>query len=257
MPFALITGASKGIGKAIALELAARGYDLLLLARSEDLLKETALEIAAGSNISCQWLALDLSGDQAAERVYTHCKEHAFPVSVLVNNAGYGLSGSFEKYPMEAHADMLRLNIITLVSLTRLFLPDLKKQPASYILNIGSSAAYQAIPFLSAYAASKSFVLSFSRGLRGELKETAVSVTCVCPGPTDTNFVNRANVGAKGQKAAARFNMSPESVARIAIKSLFNRKAEVITGGMNKLSAFFAWLLPKSLVEGIAKKLYD
>lgn len=257
MPFALITGASKGIGKAMALELAARGYDLLLLARSEDLLKETASEIAAGSNISCQWLALDLSGDQAAERVYTHCKEHAFPVSVLVNNAGYGLSGSFEKYPVEAHADMLRLNIITLVSLTRLFLPDLKKQPASYILNIGSSAAYQAIPFLSAYAASKSFVLSFSRGLRGELKGTAVSVTCVCPGPTDTNFVNRANVGAKGQKAAARFNMSPESVARIAIKSLFNRKAEVITGGMNKLSAFFAWLLPKSLVEGIAKKLYD
>ena len=257
MPFALITGASKGIGKAMALELAARGYDLLLLARSEDLLKETASEIAAGSNISCQWLALDLSGDQAAERVYTHCKEHAFPVSVLVNNAGYGLSGSFEKYPVEAHADMLRLNIITLVSLTRLFLPDLKKQPASYILNIGSSAAYQAIPFLSAYVASKSFVLSFSRGLRGELKGTAVSVTCVCPGPTDTNFVNRANVGAKGQKAAARFNMSPESVARIAIKSLFNRKAEVITGGMNKLSAFFAWLLPKSLVEGIAKKLYD
>lgn len=257
MPFALITGASKGIGKAIALELAARGYDLLLLARSEDLLKETASEIAGASNISCQWLALDLSGDQAAEKVYTYCKEHAFPVSVLVNNAGYGLSGSFEKYPVEAHADMLRLNIITLVSLTRLFLPDLKKQPASYVLNIGSSAAYQAIPFLSAYAASKSFVLSFSRGLRGELKGTAVSVTCVCPGPTDTNFVNRANVGAKGQKAAARFNMSPESVARIAVKSLFNHKAEVITGGMNKLSAFFAWLLPKSLVEGIAKKLYD
>jgi short-subunit dehydrogenase len=257
MPFALITGASKGIGKAIARDLAARGYDLLLVARSEDLLKETASEIAAGSQVDCQWLALDLSGDQAAAKVYAYCKQHALPVSILVNNAGYGLSGPFEKYTAETHAEMLHLNIVTLVCLTRLFLPELRKQPAAYMLNIGSSAAYQAVPFLSAYAASKSFVLNFSRGLRGELKGTNVSVTCVCPGPTDTNFVNRANIGEKGQKAAARFNMSPEAVAHIAVDSLFKRKTEVITGGMNKLSAFFAWLLPKSLVEGIAKKLYD
>ena len=257
MPFALITGASKGIGKAIARDLAARGYDLLLVARSEDLLKETASEIAAGSQVDCQWLALDLSGDQAAAKVYAYCKQHALPVSILVNNAGYGLSGPFEKYTAETHAEMLHLNIVTLVCLTRLFLPELRKQPQAYMLNIGSSAAYQAVPFLSAYAASKTFVLNFSRGLRGELKGTNVSATCVCPGPTDTNFVNRANIGEKGQKAAMRFNMSPETVAHIAVDSLFKRKAEVITGGMNKLSAFFAWLLPKSLVEGIAKKLYD
>lgn len=257
MPFALITGASKGIGKAIARDLAARGYDLLLVARSEDLLKETASEIAAGSRIGCRFLALDLSEEQAAEKVYAYCEQHTLPVQILVNNAGYGLSGPFEKYTGDAYADMLRLNIITLVRLTRLFLPGLKKQPNGFILNIGSSAAYQAVPFLSAYAASKSFVLAFSRGLRGELKGTNVSVTCVCPGPTDTNFVNRANVGEKGQKAAARFNMSPETVAHIAVKSLFGRKAEVITGSMNKLSAFFAWLMPKSMVEGIAKSLYD
>ena len=257
MPFALITGASKGIGKAIARDLAARGYDLLLVARSEDLLKETASEITAGSRVDCQWLALDLSKDGSAAEVYAHCKQRALPVSILVNNAGYGLSGPFEKYTAETHAEMLHLNIVTLVSLTRLFLPELKEQPGAYILNIGSSAAYQAIPFLSVYAASKSFVLNFSRGLQGELKGSRVSVTCVCPGPTDTNFANRANVGEKGQKAAARFNMSPEAVAHIAVDSLFKRKPEVITGGMNKLSAFFAWLLPKSLVEGVARKLYD
>ena len=152
---------------------------------------------------------------------------------------------------------MLRVNIITLTQLTRLFLPSLLKQPAGYILNIGSSASYQAVPLLSAYAASKAYVLSFSRGLYQELKKTNVSVTCICPGPTDTNFVNRANVGTKGQKAAERFNMSPQTVARIAVESLFRRKPEVITGGLNKLSAFFAWLLPKSIVEGIAMKLYD
>ncbi len=257
MPFALITGASKGIGKSIAEQLAARGFDLLLIARSAVLLDQVAKEISLTTNKNCQWLALDLAEDQAAESVFEYCNKNQFVVSVLVNNAGYGLSGRFEKYSVQEHTDMLRVNIITLTKLTRLFLPSLLKQPAAYILNISSSASYQAVPLLSAYAASKAYVLSFSRGLFQELKNTTVSVTCICPGPTDTNFVNRANVGTKGQKAAERFNMSPQTVARIAVDSLFRRKPEVITGSLNKLSAFFAWLLPKSIVERIAMKLYD
>jgi uncharacterized protein len=257
MPFALITGASKGIGKAIAETLAARGYDLLLVARSADLLEQVSTEIQTTTKRNCQWLALDLAGNQAAEAVYDWCNKNQYQVSVLVNNAGYGLSGPFEKYSPHEHEEMLQVNIITLTKLTRLFLPDLLKQPAGFILNIGSSASYQSVPFLSAYAASKSYVLSFSRGLYQELKKTTVSVTCVCPGPTDTNFVNRAHVGLKGQKAAARFNMTSQTVADIAVESLFRRRPEVIAGGMNKLSAFFAWLLPKTMVEGIAKKLYD
>jgi len=257
MPFALITGASKGIGKAIADSLAARGYDLLLVARTPDLLEKVSAEIRSSTNRNCQWLAQDLADDQAAEVVYEWCQKNHFDVSVLVNNAGYGLSGKFERYSPQEHAEMLHVNIITLTKLTRLFLPGLLKQTAGYILNIGSSASYQAVPFLSAYAASKSYVLSFSRGLYQELKRTPVSVTCVCPGPTETNFVNRAGIGAKAQKAAARFNMSPETVAQIAVESLFRRKPEVITGATNKLGAFFAWLLPKGVVEGVAKKLYD
>jgi short-subunit dehydrogenase len=257
MPFALITGASKGIGKAIAEILAARGYDLLLVARSGDLLEQVSSEIHSLTNRNCHWLALDLAEDQAAEDVYTWCEKNQYNISVLVNNAGYGLSGSFEKYSAREHADMLHVNMITLTKLTRLFLPDLLKQPAGYILNIGSSASYQAVPLLSAYAASKAYVLSFSRGLYQELRKTKVSVTCVCPGPTDTHFVNRANIGAKGLKAAERINMSPKAVAIIAVDSLFRRKPEVIAGGLNKLTVFFVRLLPKSIVEGIAKKLYD
>jgi uncharacterized protein len=257
MPFALITGASKGIGKSIAELLAARGYDLLLVARSADLLEQIATEIHSSAKKDCRWLALDLAGDQAAESVYEWCDKNQFEVAVLVNNAGYGLSGSFEKYSTQEYADMLKVNMITLTKLTRLFLPGLLKQHAGYILNIGSTASYQAVPLLSAYAASKAYVLSFSRGLYQELKKTNVSVTCVCPGPTDTNFLNRANIGVKGQKAAERFNMSPQTVAHIAVESLFRRKPEVITGAVNKLSAFFAWLLPKTVVEGVAKKLYD
>src|SRR5450631_4287021 len=257
MPFALITGASKGIGKAIAATLATRGYDLLLVARSADLLEQFSTEIKLASGRNCEWLAVDLAGEQAAETVYEWCQKNQYGVSVLVNNAGYGLSGPFEKYSAEEHTEMLRVNIITLTKLTRLFLPAMLKQPAGYILNIGSSASYQAVPLLSAYAASKAFVLSFSRGLYQELRKTSVSVTCICPGPTDTNFVNRANVGAKGKKTAEKFNMSADAVAHIAVDSLFRRRPEVITGGLNKLSAFFAWLLPKTIVEGIAKKLYD
>jgi len=257
MPFALVTGASKGIGKAIAEILASRGYDILLVARSPELLEKVSSEINSTTKRNCQWLALDLAGDQAAETVFEWCNKNQFEVSVLVNNAGYGLSGSFEKYSPREHSDMLHLNIVTLTNMTRLFLPGLHKQPAGYILNIGSSASYQAVPFLSAYAASKAYVLSFSRGLYQELKKTNVSVTCVCPGPTDTNFIDRAHVGVKGQKAAERFNMTPQTVAHIAVVNLFRKKPEVITGGMNKLSAFFAWLLPKGVVEVIAKKLYD
>ncbi|HET7003591.1 MAG TPA: SDR family oxidoreductase [Puia sp.] len=257
MPFALITGASKGIGKSIAEQLAARGYDLFLIARSADLLEQVAKEISLATGRSCQWLALDLAAEPAAEKVFDYCDKNHLDVSVLVNNAGYGLSGKFERYSVQEHIDMLRVNIITLTELTRLFLPSLLKQPAAYILNIGSSASYQAVPLLSAYAASKAYVLSFSRGLFQELKKTNVSVTCICPGPTDTNFVDRANIGKKGLKAAERFNMSPQAVARIAVDSLFRRKPEVITGGLNKLSAFFAWMLPKSVVEGIAMKLYE
>jgi uncharacterized protein len=257
MAFALITGASKGIGKAIAEILASRGYDLLLVARSADLLEKVAADIHQNTQRKCQCLALDLSEVSAADKVYDWCQKNKYSVSILVNNAGYGLSGPFEKYTPREHQDMLQVNIITLTQLTRLFLVDLLAQPEAYILNIGSSASYQAVPLLSAYAASKAYVLSFSRGLYQELRKTSVSVTCICPGPTDTNFVNRANVGAKGQKAAERFNMTPEAVARIAVDSMFHRRPEVITGGMNKLSAFFAWLLPKTMVEGIAKKLYD
>jgi short-subunit dehydrogenase len=257
MPFALVTGGSKGIGKAIAEILASKGYDLLLVARSEELLKQVSSDIHLTAGRICNWFAVDLALDKSAESVYDWCTQNKFDVSILVNNAGYGLSGGFEKYTANDHAEMLRVNIITLTKLTRLFLPELEQQAAAYILNIGSTASYQAVPMLSAYAASKSYVLSFSRGLNQELKGTHVSVTCVCPGPTDTNFVNRAQVGPKGQKAAERFNMSPQKVAEIAVESLFRKRPEVITGTANKLSAFFAWLLPKTLVEGIAKKLYD
>jgi short-subunit dehydrogenase len=257
MEYALITGASKGIGRAIAEELAGRGFNLLLVARSTDLLQQVTAEISSRYKVKVNYLALDLSAPDAPHKVLAWCKEHSYTVQVLVNNAGYGLSGPFEKYSYSEHLNMMQLNMSTLVGLTHLFLPELRQQGRGYILNVASSAAYQAVPKLSLYAATKSFVLSFSRGLHQELHGSSVSVTAVSPGATDTDFPNRAQIGEKGQKAAAKLNMTPAAVARIAVKAMLAGKSEVITGFVNKLGAAMAWLLPKSVVEKTAMKIYE
>ena len=257
MAYALITGASKGIGLAIAGELARRKFDVLLVARSESLLRQEAGRLAATYGVRADYLAIDLAHADAAQRVYDWCAQNGYAVQMLVNNAGYGLSGPFENHPLSQHLNMLGVNNGTLVQLCHLFLPQLKQQPKAYILNIGSSAAYQAVPGLSLYAASKAFVLQFSRGLRQELKQTSVSVTCVCPGATDTDFVARAQIGEKGRKAAERVHMTPTDVARQSIGATLAGKAEVVTGVVNKLGKLMAWLLPKGLVEQAAGSIYD
>ncbi len=255
--YALITGASKGIGKAIAHELAARGFNLLLVARSEALLEETATRITTLHPVKADWMALDLSTAEAPQNVYDWCRAKGYTVSVLVNNAGYGLSGPFEKYSTDQNLNMMQLNMLTLVALTRLFVPDFHQLPKAYIMNIASSAAYQAIPNLSLYAATKAFVLAFSRGLHQELHNSPITVTCISPGATDTDFVNRAQLGEKGLKAADKFNMTPDAVASIAVRAMLAGKAEVITGFVNKVGAAMAWLLPKTLVERTTMKIYE
>ena len=255
-PFALITGGGKGIGKCIATELATRGYNLLLVSRDENSLKDHATTLSNSCGIIAHFLALDLGKSGATQILMNWITSNNYTVGILVNNAGYGLSGPFTKYNAEAHIEMMRVNMEVPVALTSALLPMLTKNAPSYILNIASSAAYQAVPGLSAYAASKAFILNFSRGLRHELKNTGVSVTAVSPGSTDTNFANRADVGQKALKTAEKVNMTPEAVAKIAVTALFNKKPEVITGFINKLGAFLVWLLPKKLAESTAASLY-
>src|SRR5579871_3119790 len=257
MTYALVTGASKGIGKAIAEELAKKNFNILLVARSEEQLKKNAQEINEKYKVQTDYLAVDLSSTSAPAEIFNWCSKKNYTVQVLVNNAGYGLSGHFERFSVDDNTNMMQLNMIALVQLTQLFLPVLKSQNKSYILNISSSAAYQAVPYLSLYSATKAFVLSFSRGLQQELKKTSVSVTCISPGSTDTDFANRAQIGEKGLKTAEKVNMQPQVVAKIAVDSMFAGKAEVITGLINKLGAFMVWLMPKSLVEKTAMKIYE
>lgn len=257
MAYALITGASKGIGKAIAQELAARKIDLLLIARSQDLLQQVANDLSKKYAIKTAYLAVDLSEADAGQKVFDWCLAQNFSINILVNNAGYGLSGTFNKQTLTNNLDMLQVNMLVPVTLTQLFLPQLLAQPQAYILNTASSAAYQAVPGLGLYAATKAFLLSFSRALHQELRNTSVSVTAVSPGATDTDFVVRAQVGPKALKAANQVNMSPQDVAKIAVKAMFRKKPEVITGAINKAGAFLTWLLPKGLVERMAMKIYN
>lgn len=255
MRHALITGASKGIGKAVAIELALKGYDILLIARNEQDLISVCREIESKTGISSQFLVLDLSSTDAPYQVYRWIKSLKIDLHVLVNNAGYGLSGRFEEQELLIIQNMMQLNMLTLVSLTHLLLPVLKRNSKSYILNVASTSAYQSTPNLAAYAASKAFVVSFSRALSNELKSMNISVTCVSPGPTNTAFIERAQLTKKGVEQMRKVHMQPRSVAKIAIRAMFSGKAEVIPGLTNKTASFMAWLFPKPLVENIAGRI--
>jgi len=256
MNYALITGASKGIGKSIALALAAKGNNLLLVSRSEEALKELSTFIAQRYKVKTDYLAIDLAAADAAQRVYNWYTEKGYAIHILVNNAGYGLWGKFDSRSIESHNEMLQLNVLTLVQLTHKILPDLKKQSSAYILNVASTAAYQAVPTLSLYAASKSFVLLFTRGIKLELKDTNVSVSCLCPGPTSTDFIERAGMSESIKKKSDTFSMTADAVAKIGVNGMYKGKAEIIPGLLNKIIVIFTALLPKFITEKIANDLY-
>jgi short-subunit dehydrogenase len=253
--FALVTGASKGIGKAIAVELAKRGCNLLLTSRSKDLLEALAEELSRTFNVKVHTFACDLSEDSAPKRLLEFCVSENLPVNILVNNAGYGLWGKFPELTMELQLNMLRLNNENLVHITHLFIPLLRKNNPSYILNVSSTSAYQAVPTMAVYAASKIFVLNFSRALRHELKPENISVCCLVPGTTSTEFMDRAGQQPL-KKRAEKVAMTPEEVARAAVNGMFNRRAEIIPGFVNWISAKLVPHLPKKMVENIAASLY-
>ncbi|WP_259404447.1 SDR family oxidoreductase [Hymenobacter sp. HSC-4F20] len=253
---ALITGASRGIGRAMALDLARRGYDALLVARSSDQLERVAAEIRQLGR-QAHYLALDLAAPGAAGQVVAWAGTLTTELAVLVNNAGYGLWGRFEELPLAEQQNMLQLNMHLPVELTHGLLPTLRRQPKAYILNVASTAAYQAVPTLTLYAASKAFLISFSRGLRYELRDTSVSVTCLSPGATTTDFADRAGMNSELQAVANKVSMTPAQVAEFGIAAMLAGEAEVIPGALNKVSAALTSLVPKGITERIAAGIYE
>ncbi|MEO8590748.1 MAG: SDR family oxidoreductase [Flavobacteriales bacterium] len=253
--YALVTGASQGLGRAIALELAARGYGIVAVARTRSKLDEVVAACSALNGGRALAIESDLTAPGAVPDLVERIERSGCKIQVLANNAGEAVWGRFAEQPLSDHLRMMRLNMIVPVELTHLLLPMLRRNAPAYILNIGSMAGYNAMATLSTYSGSKSFVLRWSRALRMELKGTGIAVCCVCPGSVITGFTERAGMQVMDD-LAKRFGSPPEPIARAAVKALFAGKAEVVPGAMDRFTAGLMGLFPESLVERIASGIY-
>lgn len=256
MSYALITGAAKGIGAAIAAQMARKGYDLLLVDIDGTGLEKTKARINERTTIAVHTLQLDLSLPTCAKQIMEWTSPYHNELNVVINNAGYGLNGAFEKLAIEEHENIIDVNIKAQLKIAHAFIPVLKRFNKAYLLNVGSTTCFQSVPYLSVYAASKAFVISFTRSLRFELKDSSISVSCLIPGSTDTDFVHRARMDEHLRRTATRYYMSPEAVGKIAVAGMFKGKSEIIPGVSNKLHSILPKFFPKSFVEKIAGKIY-
>lgn len=240
----LITGASGGIGKELSKLFAKDGHDLVLVARDEKALKTVSDELSNEFGISTMIISKDLSSPSAPDEIFDELKKNSIVIDTLVNNAGFGSYGAFIKTDLKTSLEMIQLNVTTLTHLTRLFAPEMVKNGKGKILNIASLAAFPPGPYMNVYYSTKAYVLSFSVALKEELKGTGVSVTVLCPGPTNTNFQKR--IGLTSAETFSIKSMSAQKVALIGYKGLKNGKLIILPGFVNKLTAFSLRFIPKS-----------
>lgn len=245
----IVTGASSGIGEAMARIFGARGSSLVVVARREERLAALAREIEAASGVVVRTLALDLERPDAPDELAGWLAREGIAVHTLVNNAGFGLRGGFATMPYAEQAAMVELNVTALTKLCRLVLPDLIARRRGGILNVASTASFQAIPYMAVYAATKAYVLSLSEALHEEARRHGVTVTALCPGPTATEFTKRADM--EKSKLFERAMTSAE-VARIGVDGYERGRAIVVAGGMNRVGAIGAQLAPRALVRRAA-----
>ncbi len=247
----LVTGASKGIGRAIAEEFARHGHDVILVARGQDQLESAARSIADSFGVKVTALPMDLSGVDAPRRLFEWVTASGAEVDILVNNAGVGMSGYFSDGDHTRMTGMLRLNMLALSQLTHLFLRPMLERKRGRILNVGSIVAYfSGAPNWSAYVASKHYVRAFSRGLSRELKGSGVAATLVSPGATATDFVRTADTAGMLAYRASR-GPSVRQIAKVAYQACQDGKVSVIPGGLNKLMAFLGELHPRDVAFGV------
>jgi short-subunit dehydrogenase len=253
--FALVTGASAGIGEAIARGLARRKVPQLLVARSGDRLASLAEELRALSGVSVEPIALDLASDGAAGRLFAATEGAGRSVGLLVNNAGFGFYGPQEEQGLDRTLRMLKLNVETLVELTDRVLAPMRARRNGLVLNVASTAAFLPVPYMAVYAATKAFVLSYSQALREELKGWGVVVTALCPGTTRTDFHRVAGL-APG--ARVRFpSLSPETVAEAGLRGLDRRKAIVVPNVLDSAWIFTGRLVPRTLPPRIGAAVFS
>ncbi|MFZ5757656.1 MAG: SDR family NAD(P)-dependent oxidoreductase [Pseudomonadota bacterium] len=248
-PLALVTGASIGIGRELAEQLAQQGHDLVLVARSESKLQELAATLKQKYGVDSTVIAADLGKPGSGQKLYDAVKAKGLAVDILINNAGFGLKGRFVKLALSEQQEMIQLNITTLTELCWLFGRDMAARGKGRILNVGSIASFEPGPEFAVYSATKAYVLSMSEAIDAELREQGVNVTTLCPGAVLTNFHERASNDSKLLLATA---MQPAPVARAGLGALFGNRPVVIPGLLNWIAAFTVRLTPRWLVTRVS-----
>lgn len=251
MATALITGASSGIGLELAKVFARTKHDVVLVARSEDKLRSLADELSEAHGVQATVFCHDLTDRSAAQALFDQVQQSNLTVDVLVNNAGYGDYGEFAKSDWNKLEGMILLNVLALTHLTRLFLPAMVQRQSGQILNVSSTAAFQPGPMMAVYFATKAYVLSFSEAIAAETEDKGINVTVLCPGPTQSDFIDRANMNQMALANDSSRDKLPTSaeVAQFGYDALQKGQVVAVHGVANKLMTFSTRLAPRSIIR--------
>jgi short-subunit dehydrogenase len=254
MATALITGASSGLGEEFARQLARENYDLVLTARREDRLNAVAAEAMKLGASKVEVIASDLGRSDAAANLHQQVMQRGLEIECLVNNAGFGTHGIFHKLPLDREIEEINLNITALFSLTRLFLDGMVARRRGTIINVASTAAFQPVPYMATYAATKAFVLSFSEAIALEVRSAGVTVMALCPGPTRTEFQSAAGVETTAFPSFAY--MDAKTVVAQALASAKRGKSVRINGIINQVMAQSNRFSPRFITARIAGMMF-
>ncbi len=251
---ALITGASSGIGEVFAHKLAAEGSDLILVARSEDKLRQLATRITKDHGADVEIITADLGLASPGAALAAEVARRGYQVDLLVNNAGFGTVGSFIKQDAAREYSEIALNCAAVVDLAHAFLPGMVERGFGGLINVASAAAFQPLPYMSVYAATKAFVLSFSHGLRGEYRDKGITVTALCPGPVDTPFFEATGSDRLRSTVPKGMMMTSDRVVSDCLKAFKAGKAVCLPGTTTKLMAAAGHLTPRGVLGKITSK---
>ena len=256
--YALITGASGGIGMELARIAASNNMNLILLARNAEKLMQLRTELEELYSVKVLAVGCDLGEPDTVEKITVLLNGRGIIPDILINNAGFGMYGPFDRIGSETEESMIQLNIASLTTLTKVIYRQMRSRGKGKILNVSSIAGFMPGPWMAVYHATKAYVLSFSEALAAEAKGSGVTVTALCPGPTETNFEKRASAGA-GIKAFRKFGKLPTArqVAEYGWKSMMKGKAVAVHGGISRLLIFLIRFLPRKTVANIAGKMQE
>jgi short-subunit dehydrogenase len=252
---ALVTGASSGIGVELARLHARRGGDLVLVARRQDRLEALKAELEAAHGVTVHVIVKDLTDPAAAEQIHEELVSRAVPVDYLINNAGFGNGGFFHEQDWAKNEAMIMVNVLAVAALTRQFVPDMIARGGGRILNVASMAGFLPGPLQAIYYATKAFVISFGEAIGNELRRTGVTVTALCPGPVDTEFIERANL--RKAKGFAR-TVSAVGVAQAGYDAMLAGKSIIVPGIVNKIIIHFLLrITPRGRATKISRKMME